>query len=193
MKSYFFNPFEKYSDTKLLLLGIVFNVIGVLLFFQFKVTNIGFLKLDYVPEISISKVFIQALSILTSMAFVLFSFGKLINSKTRCIDILNTVLIAKIPFYLVAFFNINNAVYSANQKLKSMLFSQKLNDATMLELPLVLFFSFFAIIVLIWSIILLYNGFKTATNLKETKHKVFFGMAIIIADILSRILISNLT
>lgn len=193
MKNIFFNPFEKFSHYKLLFIGIIANLIGISLFFQFKLTNIGFLKLDFVSEISIRTVIVQALSITISIALVLFGLGKIINVKTRFIDILNTVLIAKTPFYTLAIFNVNDAVFIAYEKLKAIIFSQNLNTISNLDFPIILIFSFTSIICLIWSIILLYNGFKTATNLKETKHKVFFGIAIIIADIISRIIISNLT
>jgi hypothetical protein len=40
---------------------------------------------------------------------------------------------------------------------------------------------------------LLYNGFKTATNAKGNKPKIIFGIAILLADIISRILIASLS
>jgi hypothetical protein len=48
------------------------------------------------------------------------------------------------------------------------------------------------IALLIYAITLLYNGFKIATNVKQTSHKVFFGIAILVAEILCKIILSIL-
>jgi hypothetical protein len=192
MKKLLLNPFEKYSDNALTISGIVGNIMGVFAFYFFKVRSIGFLKIDFVEENSLSDSVFQNVVIILSLTIILFGLGKIINSKTRFIDVFNACLIAKIPFYILAFFNINGIIAASYLELKSLYISQKLTEASIVNFPLVLVFSFVSFVILIWAIILLYNGFKTATNIKETKHKVYFAIAIVIADIISRIIINYL-
>ena len=42
-----------------------------------------------------------------------------------------------------------------------------------------------SIVALVWSVALLYNGFRVATNLKKTIHKAALALGILIADIIS--------
>jgi hypothetical protein len=192
MKTLLFNPFEKYSDTILLVSGLIGNSIGVFIFYIFKVRCIGFLKIDYVEESNLLHTIFQNIIIISSLTIILFGLGKIVNQKTRFIDVFNACLMAKIPFYTLGFFNINDVISSSFLELKSLYISQKITEASMVNFPLVLVFSLVSFVILIWAIVLLYNGFKTASNVKETKHKVYFAIAIVIADIISRILINQL-
>ena len=192
MKKYLINPFEIFNDKKILLCGIVLNLVGVLLCFQFNMKFIGFLKLDFVSNISLLQVLLQIVIIIFSLTLLLFITGKIVNPKTRVIDILNSSLLAIIPFYLLTFFNISNFIFDGLAQLKSLIVSQNLENINIYDLPVIVIFSIFTIIILIWSVIILYQGFKTATNCKEVKHNVYFGLAFVLADVLSRFLISNL-
>jgi hypothetical protein len=57
-----------------------------------------------------------------------------------------------------------------------------------LDLVIIVAFAMFSIAFLAWFVALLYNGFKTATNLKLTQHNVAFGFMIITAEALSKLL-----
>ena len=57
------------------------------------------------------------------------------------------------------------------------------------NLPILLFFTAIVLISTVWFFILLYNGFKTATNAKGTKSILLFITACILSEILTRILI----
>ena len=192
MKKYLINPFEIFDDKKTLICGVVLNLVGVLLCFQFNMKFIGFLKLDFVSNISLLQALLQIVIIIFSLTLLLFITGKIVNPKTRVIDILNSSLLAIIPFYLLTFFNISNFIFNGLAQLKSLIVSQNLENINIYDLPVIVIFSIFTIIILIWSIIILYQGFKTATNCKELKHNVYFGLAIVLADVLSRFSISNL-
>ena len=192
MKKYLINPFEIFDDKKILICGIVLNLIGILLCFQFNMKFIGFLKLEFISNISLLQVLLQIVIIIFSLTLLLFITGKIVNPKTRIIDILNSSLLAIIPFYFLTFFNISNFIFDGLAQLKSLIVSQNLENINLYDLPVIVIFSIFTIVILIWSIIILYQGFKTATNCKEVKHNVYFGLAIVLADVLSRFLISNL-
>jgi hypothetical protein len=183
---------EEYLDKKILIVSIIINLIGILLCFQFNMKFIGFLKLDFVSYISLLTAALQIVIIISSLAIVLFILGKIINSKTRFVDILNNCMVGIIPFFLLTVFNVNNFIYNDLEKLKSIILNQQLEKLQITSLPILLLFSLFTILILIWSIVILYQGFKTATNLKQTKNKVYFAIALLLADVISRVLISYL-
>lgn len=121
--------------------------------------------------------------------------GKLINSKTRIIDIVNPILICRVPFYLLTFSNFRNYISDISASLlenfnpKAMPSEMNLSPISMIVLG---FFAIISILCLIWFVILLYNGFKIATNSKTGMHKLYFALAILVAEIISGILISFL-
>jgi hypothetical protein len=192
MKKILFNPFEKLSDAVLIGFGIIFNLIGLFLNFYFNVKFLGFLKIDYLDTISPIAVLIQSSIIISIFSIVIFSIGKIINAKTRFIDVLNTVLIARIPFYLTSFFNTNGLIFQHINRIKLLMQAGKLNEASIFDSPMIVVFYIVTLITLIWGVILLFNGFKTATNAKETKHTIYFIIGIIVAEVISRIIIYHL-
>lgn len=191
MKKYLVNPFEVFNEFKILIVGIVLNLIGIALCFQFDMQFIGYSKLDFIPNVTIVQAILQTVFIILSLCLVLFILGKIINSKTRFIDILNSSLVGIIPFYLLTVLNYNNFIYKDLEKLKTIVTSQQLEKLEATSIPVTILFGLFTILVLILSIFILYKGFKTATNCKLIRHKFYFGVGIVIADILSRFLISN--
>lgn len=182
MKTILFNPFEKYSDRILLLAGLFFNSAGILLGFAFNARFDGFLDLHFIETTTFLQVLLESCIDIACGTILFFFIGKLINQKTRLIDILTTCLIAKIPMYLIAFLNTNGMMYALQSKVVS---QTKPEDISSMDLGMLMT----SIPILIWYIILLFNGFKTATNAKETKHILLFILAIIITEIITKILI----
>ncbi len=192
MKKILFNPFEKYADAVLLIFGIVTNCIGLLLAFHFNVKFLGFLKVDYLDSITPISVLSHSLIIISVFTLLLFLIGKLINTKTRFIDVFITVLVARIPFYCTDFFNSNGIIFQHINKIKILLQTGKIQESLIFDSPLIVVFYIVSLIVLIWSMTLFYNGFKTATNAKESKHTLCFVIGILVAEIITRTLIHNL-
>ncbi|EKT4500476.1 YIP1 family protein [Flavobacterium psychrophilum] len=192
MKILFLNPFKKYSDTILLLFGITFTVLGSLLAYNFNAKFDGLIDLHFDSQVNFfESATYQFLAILILTAS-LYWVGKYINKKTRLVDVLITVLISRIPLYFCTLFNINNKSYSIGNKILELAVSKKINTLNTNDIGFILFQSIILIIALIWFISLLYNGFKIATNSKETKHTLLFILAIIIAEITSKIIIYKL-
>ncbi len=192
MKKILFNPFEKYSETVLLIFGIATNIIGLLITFYYNVKFIGFLKVDYSNSITPITVLSQSLIIISVFTILLFFIGKIINTKTRFIDVFITVLVARIPFYCTIFFNSNGMIFQHINKIKILLQTGKIQENLIFDAPLIVVFYIVSLLVLIWSITLLFKGFKTATNAKESKHTLYFIIGIVIAELITRTIIYNL-
>ena len=187
MNKILFNPFEKFTEVQLFVLGALFTIGGSLLGYLFNSRYDGVLDQHITPVITLAQPFIDN-AINTAALFVLLCIvGFIINKKTRLIDILNTALIARSPFYLLSFGNIGGFMNELESKINP---NNPLDiKFTPTDIAVLGVFSIFAIAFLIWFVVLLYNGFKTATNLKLTPHKIAFAFAIILAEALSKIVI----
>ena len=179
------NPFEKYSEKQLLIFGILFLLIGSLLGYQFNALFDSILHISFPDNISFINHLLQNIALTLILTVFLFALGKYFNSKTRFIDILNSSLIARIPFYLTTLANINDASSTISNKLL-----ESLNDLKNITISTQDYFVLFLTSILslfgiIWLSILLWNGFKTATNAKTTKQIVLFILIILIANFAS--------
>jgi hypothetical protein len=181
-----FNPFEKYSEIRLFVFGLVLTVAGSWAAYYFNGRFDGAIDYHFRPDVKITEPLLDNAINTLSLFLFLFLLAKIINSKTRIIDILNTVLIARIPFYLLPFFNAGGTLAKAIDTLD-------VNNPSAIQaspaLTLVLLMGFAAIGFLVWFVILLYNGFKIASNSKKNIHKVYFAIAILAAELLATNLI----
>lgn len=189
------NPFETVSETKLLVFGIAVTVLASYLAFLLNGRFDGAIDLHFIETVSLFQPLIDSLINFASLFVFLFGAGKIINSKTRVIDIAVPILIAKIPYYILLLFNINNFMYDASLSVINNMPTE--NTGTMPNfdmgiLAIVTIFALISLVFLVWFFLLLYNGFKTATNSKTVSHKLYFVGAIILAEILSSVLISNI-
>jgi len=189
MKTLLFNPFERYSEQQLLLFGSITAVVGVVCASLTNTHFDGVLDTHFGRNVSLKTAALQSLINSVSIVLVFYPLGKWINSKTRLIDIFNLSLIIKIPAYFMMPLNINNWAYLKTEPLMESLsnpFNIQLTTELIVFLTLT---SILAIVVLVWLFVLLYNAFKIATNLKETKHIIMFVIAIFVAEIVSKVLL----
>ena len=186
-----FNPFEDFLERKLLLFGSVTLICGSFIGYVFKGRYDGVLDVHFVDQIRIHEPFVDLLIGIACATLLLYILGYSINKKTRWIDVLITVIIAKIPFYLLPFLNFNNGISVASNKIIQSLTSTVENlNLTSNEIVLLVISSILSLLALVWSVILLFNGYKTATNSKEIKHTLFFIVVLIISEFLSKVVIT---
>lgn len=193
MKELLFKPFEKYSENKLLLVGIVFSVIGLFIGDYFNASFDGVLDLHFEGEISLLTSFIYWIIDIGCILLTLYLAAKMINQKTRMIDLFGTVLIARIPLVLLPLFNIGNKAFLIGEELIKSVDPIKNNTPHLIfDAGSVIFLATMSIVLIamiVWYVALLFNGYKTASNAKGTKSIVLFILAILIAEIGSKLLI----
>tara|TARA_R110000850_G_scaffold16697_1_gene51698 strand:+ start:37537 stop:38115 length:579 start_codon:yes stop_codon:yes gene_type:complete len=189
MKTLLFNPFKKYSERQLLVFGLITTLAGVVFATLTNIHFDGVLDTHFGKQVALKTAALQSLINIVSIVVVFYPLGKWINPKTRLIDIFNISLIVKIPAYLMMPLNINNWAYSQTEPLLGAMANPFNLQLTQEMILFLIISSFLAILVFVWLIILLYNGFKVATNLKETKHIIMFILAIIVAEIVSKVLL----
>ena len=188
------NPFAIYSDRVLLFVGILATVTGFLLAYFLNAIFDGAIDLHFVDKSNLQSHAGTALIALLSMVICLYAAAYFINPKTRLRDIIVVVMIARIPIYAEILTNINDYQFLFSEKLLKILPSSQANpDALITFLSDNIFWIIANVIIslgmLIFFFILLFNGFKTATNLKKPLHILLFVAAIILAEIISKTLI----
>ena len=180
------NPFAYFDDKLLLIIGLIAH-----LFFSY----ICYLTDSYFPDfLSIQKIkidfsFVDIIYQNTRNVLIaillLYFYGKFINPKTRFIDIINVVLISRITYYIVF---ITDFIPFINQKINKVTEGVLSNDLTILQNPsimiTVVIVGFFALFCMAIMFYYLYRGFKTVTNLKNTKQTLGY-IAVIFLLILS--------
>lgn len=111
-----FNPFEKVSEKILLTFGITLTILGSFTGFYFGVIYDGYLDV-HVYAVTFLESLLHNTTNLLSMFICFFILGKILNSKTRIIDVLNTVLIARIPLYTLGIFANNEKINSITDQI----------------------------------------------------------------------------
>jgi hypothetical protein len=186
---YIFNPFLKFSERNLFTIGFLSIFVGSFLASYFSVSYDGIFDAH-----SSSASFIRSLKenfLNIGIVFLmLLIFGKIINKKTRIIDILNLSMIYRIPIYLISIC----ISFGKNIDDKILIYKDNLQNIklTSLDIISIIISSILLIILIIYAIVLLVNGFKTATNLKKQYYYVFFAITLTIGEIISKILITYL-
>jgi hypothetical protein len=179
------NPFEKFSEKQLFVFGILFLIIGSFLGYQFNALFDSILHLSFPDNISFINHLLQNIILTLILSLFLYAFGIYFNSKTRYIDILNVSLIARIPFYLTTLANINDASSTISNKLLESLNDLKSTSISTQDYSFLIATSILSLVCIIWLAVLLWNGFKTATNAKTTKQIVLFILVILVANFIS--------
>lgn len=183
------NPFALVEDKKLFLVGISTFIVGIFLAYYFQLQQ-QILRLNISETPNLKQVIIWHVIIVASLTIVYLILGKIINKKTRFIDILNTVLIALIPIYITFFQNFNNFLSEETAKMLN-----ALKDGSIYSQSppiLFIFVGLAGLVFFIYYIYLLFIGFKTATNSKKIWHYTLFFVLLIITDILTSGLINSI-
>jgi hypothetical protein len=190
------NPFDRYTERQLLLVGVAAFVVGSFIAYCFDGRFDGVVDLHFMQQVAWYGPFLDNLINLVCVLVPLFLLGKYINRKTRIIDLITAFLISRIPYFVLPLFNINGYMHRITEELMNSAREGVMNNSTVPELPLsgmemtlLLVFAGLSILAVIWSIILLYNGFKTATNAKTVGHQLLFAVALIAAEVLSKMVI----
>lgn len=183
-----YNPFETVSENRLLILGIAFTIMGSLTGWLFNARYDGVLDMHLDKPVELWQPFTDNIINIFSLTTLLLIAGKIVNRKTRFIDILIATLIARAPFYILPLTNIGGKMEESSERL----LEAATNVGKMLpeDLAYASVMGLVSIFILVWAMALLYNGYRVATNLKKTSQILGYIGIVIAAEIISKIIIS---
>lgn len=185
----FLNPFEKYEARILLVFGFIFFFIGSFLAAHFSFSFDGALDLHRVTATSLPQALKENLINVLLIVVTLFILGIAINRKTRFVDMLNGVLIFRIPFYFALLLNSIPVVRTTQEELLENI--KDLENFEIQKVGILLLAGLATLLFLVYSIILLFNGFRTAVNAKRWQHYLLFAIVLLFTEIVSKIFYEN--
>jgi hypothetical protein len=192
MKILLFKPFEKYSEKTLLLVGIFFTLLGSFFAYVFNIRFDGVIDVHIVPTSLPYQALLDNLVNIFCLVLFLYISSKYINKKTRLIDIVNVALVARAPYYLLPFFNINGVIQKATNNVIQFANPELISQISSSNLCILIVFGIIAILFLVWYISLLFNGIKVASNAKGKTPIILFIISLLFAEVLSKFLIVQL-
>ena len=190
MKKLLFNPFEKYNETQLFVAGLAGTIACSYIGYLFNARFDGVLDMHLTKNVTLAQPFLDNIINITSLLLFIYIAGIIINKKTRLIDILNAVLIARLPYCISPLANPEVISKGVTDKLAHIDPAKPvLPDFSGMDITALTVMGIVSIGTLVWYMALLYNGYKTATNGKKANHIVLFIVSIVLAEILSSYLI----
>ncbi|KPE53071.1 YIP1 family protein [Chryseobacterium indologenes] len=182
-----FNPFERFDDKQLLIAGLLTVAAAIFTGYWTDSFFSSIYKINGLEKTSLQAVAIPTLASFALAIVILFILGKILNNKTRFIDIVNTVLISQMSLVILQAFTGISYINRAQEHVISYQ-TDPAGPFPVLDFIVMLSMASFVIMVLIYSITVYYNGFKTATNIKKWQHIVLFGVVSLIMTIVCQIL-----
>ncbi|MBP2615879.1 YIP1 family protein [Chryseobacterium jejuense] len=186
-----FNPFERFDEKHLLLTGILAVILSIATGYW---TNTAFTSIYRISNVENASFKIIATTTLLSFLaaiVVLFILGKILNSKTRIIDIVNTVLISQLALILFQCIGKISYIKLAGKNVIKYE-SDPSGTFPFLDFLIMISMTLISIITLIYSITLFYNGFKTATNIKKWQHIVLFCVVSLVSTLVCQVIINKI-
>ena len=149
MKTLLFNPFKRYSEKELLLVGVTFTLFGSFLGAIFNGRFDGVLDLHFVNSATFIQVLLDNVINVFCLVVFLFLSAKYINRKTRLIDILTTSMVARIPYYLVVFANVNDTIREASEDIAQLVNPEMMDQIATSNLVIVTVFGLVSLLFIV--------------------------------------------
>jgi hypothetical protein len=177
-----FNPYIRIAGLQAFGIGIIINIIIAVIANYRNIYFDGVLDMHFVKISNLINAFTIMSINIAVLTIIMWIAGLLVTRNFRFIDILGTMTLAKTPYLIlaiVAFFIPKPNIETILQNPISILNNTSLIIFTILSIPIT-----------IWYITLMYNALKVSCDIKGLKLNITFISALIIAEIVSKALIS---
>ncbi|WP_270089378.1 hypothetical protein [Sphingobacterium sp. SYP-B4668] len=174
----FLKPFDDFSERTLLIVGLLFYILGSLFAYFYDIKYNGFINIRFGDGGPLYRPFVNNLVNTVLPTIVLYLFAKLIYTKTRFIDVLNTILIARIVIYFTSVLVVLDKSKATTQKITEAVANGdvQLETVPKSDIFLAVFVGLLSLFVLIYYFYILIQGMKVAMN----NRKILINGAIVI-------------
>lgn len=179
------NPFIRIAGWQAFWVGIVIVVASAVLAGYGNLSFDGAIDAHFGDDLGVAASLAVTGISLFSVVIVMYMAALIISKSTRFIDILGTMTLARAPFLLLAIISPFVTYPTVDQLLQ--------NPLILLGYPLLLLFMLISFPVIVWFIALMYNGFKVSTGAKGKKLVVGFIVALLAAEVVSKVCIHFLS
>lgn len=186
-----FNPFYYVAGAKALAIGLLVLVLTGVFGFLGRIRFDGLLDFHLgLPPLSIWGNIAENLLSWMLLSILLFLAGKIVSkSRARVIDVFGTQALARTPYLLVSF---TVLMPNANHFTHGLLHGHVSWDQFSPDMAVFIFVVGFGLVMLVWMVTLMYRAFAVSCNVSGKVAVVVFMVAIIIGEIISKILIFRL-
>ena len=174
------NPFTRIAGWQAFGLGLIFVVIMGFLGAYSDIAYDGVIDVHMI-DTSLLQSFLYLGIDLVCLVVVVWITGLIVSKNFRFIDILGTMTLAKAPFLIMAI-----AGFFATAPDLSEIYK---DPYIILRSVSFVIFMVLSLPVMIWSITLMYNALKISCDIKGSKLTVAFIIALLISEIISKVLI----
>lgn len=189
MSTVLINPFERWSEGRLLLLGSLGLVLGSAMGFWFHVRWDGVIDMHAVSHLLWWQPWVDNLINVAALSTTLYLSGLWINRKTRFIDMLGAVLVARLVMYLLALANSTSFLSRVGQQVMESMANGQSPSLSGFPLAGIVALAAFVVGIMVWHFALLYQGFRVASNARGSRAVAAFIASIVVAEILSKLVL----
>jgi len=190
-----YNPFEQLAGWRAFFIGLMILCIATVIGYFGNTVFYG-ISIKAVPSVTWGKtIFLQSMGL--GVTVLAMWITALLSAKhVRFQDILGTVTLAKYPLILAAIMflalskrlnEISDMFMSAGSIQNMIEIAQSLRIS---DYILFMVMAIISILILVWTIALLFNAFRVSTNLKGSKCTALFIVALLISEIIIQVIIS---
>jgi len=174
------NPFIRIAGWQSFGLGLVFIALMGFLGAYSDIAYDGVIDMHMI-DISLLQSFLYLGIDLVCLVVVMWITGLIVSKNFRFIDILGTMTLAKAPFLIMAIAGFFTTAPDMSEIYK--------DPYVVFQSVSFIIFMVLSLPVMIWNITLMYNAFKISCDVKGSKLTVAFIIALLVSEILSKVLI----
>jgi hypothetical protein len=192
-----YNPFTKIAGWKAFAVGVVIVCATVVIGYWNDAYFTG-IQMKAGKNLGPAHCFIIQTAGLLSMVALMYLVSLFFTKRVRFQDILGTVTLARYPYLFLALsmFYFNPKILPVTEKLLETAASGgEISNAllSVTDYLLLLLFALFALLLIVWSMALLYHAFKVSTGIKGYKTAVLLTGIILVSETVTFIIISHLS
>lgn len=165
--SFLINPFKYIAGLRSLTIRLNIIFFTALFAYFFNTHFSGLIDVNY-GESSLSFynfLFYGLINFITVSIFLYISGSFISKSAIRFIDVLGTQALARFPFLITPFFNINNLMEKYGEYfLSRYVEGGETVDISVLQWILIVVFFILLLLVIVWYVTLMYNSYKISCN-----------------------------
>lgn len=178
MERLFLNPFEDYSERNLLWIGIVGFIVGITISYFGKIVFDGVIQI-HMGATRLIAIILGNLSNMGILILGLFMLAKILYKKARFVDILNNVLIARIPMLFAGLLVVWMAKLIPIEKITEISFAASLDQSDMMWIAVLAIFLLF---MMVYFFYLLVIGIRHSINSKKFGHGFLVVVMVFVLD-----------
>src|SRR5690606_1664946 len=186
----FLNPFEDFSERDLFIVGVIGFIGTVLLSYFGRVVFDGIIQIHIAPT-KFSTILLGNLSNVTILVIGMLVMAKIVYRKTRFIEILNNVLISRIPIFLTGILvcGLGKVIPVGRIAEEGFAFGKVLQSSDMVNIALL---SIFCLFFIVYFFYLLVVGIRHSMNSKKLGHGFLIVVLVFILDAIALLIYRSL-